>query len=270
VARRRLDAELVRRGLVASRSEAQDAVHRGLVLVGGRLAEKVSTLVDAADPLEITGPSRRFVSRGGEKLDAALERFGVTVAGRLCLDAGASTGGFTDRLLQGGAAHVVAVDVGYGQLAWSLRSDDRVTVLERTNVRDLSPGHLPYAPDLVVADLAFISLRLVVGTLAAIAAPEAGFVLLVKPQFEAGRDDVRRGGVVRDPAVWRRAVEDVAGACRDAGVEPTDVMVSPIAGPAGNVEFLLHGARGLGSDRPAILRGLDEAIADAERIGGRA
>ena len=151
MARRRLDAELVRRGLVATRSQAQSAVRDGLVLVSGRSASKPSTLVDTAEPLELVGEPRRFASRAGEKLEAALERFEIDVQGRDGLDAGASTGGFTDCLLRRGAAHVVAVDVGYGQLAWSLRTDQRVTVLDRTNVRDLRPEDLPYAPGIVVA-----------------------------------------------------------------------------------------------------------------------
>ena len=167
MARRRLDAELVRRGLVATRSEAQSAVRDGLVLVSGRSASKPSTLVDAAAPVELVGEPRRFASRGGEKLEAALDRFALDVGGRDALDAGASTGGFTDCLLRRGVAHVVAVDVGYGQLAWALRTDERVTVLDRTNVRDLRPDDLPYAPGIVVADLSFISLRLAVPALAA-------------------------------------------------------------------------------------------------------
>jgi 23S rRNA (cytidine1920-2'-O)/16S rRNA (cytidine1409-2'-O)-methyltransferase len=244
VAHRRLDAELVRRGLVATRSEAQVAIREGLVLVAGRPAPKPSTLVDAAEPVELVRPARRFVSRGGEKLDAALERFAIDVAGRRCLDAGASTGGFTECLLSRGAAHVVALDVGYGQLAWSLRSDERVTAMERTNVRDVRPGDLPYAPDVVVADLSFISLRTVVPVLAELAAPGADLILLVKPQFEAGRDDVGRGGVVRDPAVWRRCIDEVAAVCEQAHLAPLAVMASPLPGPAGNVEFLLQAREG--------------------------
>jgi 23S rRNA (cytidine1920-2'-O)/16S rRNA (cytidine1409-2'-O)-methyltransferase len=265
VSRRRLDAELVRRGLVPTRTEAQVAVREGKVTVRGRPAEKPSTLVDPADPVELLGPARRFVSRGGEKLDAALDRFGVDPAGRRCLDAGASTGGFTDCLLRRGAEHVVAVDVGYGQLAWAVRTDERVTVLERTNVRELSPAHLPYAPDLVVADLSFVSLRLVVPALASVSAANAEFVLLVKPQFESGPDDVGRGGVVRDPGVWRRAIEGVASACEREGVRTLGVMASPLPGPAGNVEFPLHGRRG--ADASAL--DVEAAIAEAERIGGR-
>jgi 23S rRNA (cytidine1920-2'-O)/16S rRNA (cytidine1409-2'-O)-methyltransferase len=272
LARRRLDAELVRRGLVASRTEAQSAVRDGLVLVSGRPAEKPSTLVDPADPVELVAPARRFVSRGGDKLAAALDRFGVESTGRRALDAGASTGGFTDRLLQGGAAHVVALDVGYGQLAWSLRTDERVSVLERTNVRELTPAHLPYAPDLVVADLSFISLRLALPALARVAEHGADFVLLVKPQFEAGPEQVGRGGVIRDPEVWRRVVADVASSSVEAGLSPRGAMASPLPGPAGNVEFFLHAVKDAGSGgegEAALPDGvLDHAVSEGRRIGG--
>jgi 23S rRNA (cytidine1920-2'-O)/16S rRNA (cytidine1409-2'-O)-methyltransferase len=258
--RRRLDQELVRRGLAGSRTEAADAVRAGLVTMPGRVALKPSTLVDAAEPLLLAGPPRRFVSRGGEKLDAALTRFGVRVEGRRCLDAGASTGGFTECLLGRGAAAVVALDVGYGQLAWELRSDPRVTVMERTNVRSLSPDSLPFRPDVVTADLSFISLRLAVPALAVVATPDAEFVLLVKPQFEARRTDVGRGGVVRDPEVWRTAILSVAEACAANGAEPQGVMASPLLGPAGNVEFLLHAVAG-GAQRP-----LDPEVAIGEGL----
>jgi 23S rRNA (cytidine1920-2'-O)/16S rRNA (cytidine1409-2'-O)-methyltransferase len=240
VTRRRLDAELVRRGLVTTKDEARAAVERGVVRVAGRRADKPTTLVDDAMPVEIVANAeRRYVSRGGDKLNAALDAFAIDVRGRRCLDAGASTGGFTDCLLQRGAAHVVAVDVGYGQLAWSLRTDERVTILERTNVRELTPAFLPYAPDLVVADLSFMSLRSALPALVSVADRHADFVVLVKPQFEAEPSDVP-GGVVSDPAVWRRAIEGVADACRSEGLQPMNVMASPIAGPAGNVEFFVH------------------------------
>jgi 23S rRNA (cytidine1920-2'-O)/16S rRNA (cytidine1409-2'-O)-methyltransferase len=267
VARRRLDAELVRRGLATSRTEAQAAVRDGLVLVGGRAAGKPSTLVDPADPVELVGPARRFVSRGGEKLDAALDGFSIEVAGRRALDAGASTGGFTDCLLQRGAAHVIAVDVGYGQLAWSLRRDPRVTVLERTNVRDLLPDALPFAPEIVVADLSFISLRLAVGALAGVASEGAQLVLLVKPQFEAGRDAVGPGGVVRDPEGWADAIRGVAEAAAGAGLPPLGVMASPVRGPAGNVEFLLHASKTAGTGSEIDV---DAAVASGLEIAGRA
>jgi len=242
--RRRLDTELVRRGLAASRTEAAEAIRDGHVTVRGAQAQKPSTLVGADESVALLDRPRRFVSRGGEKLDAALDAFGVDAAGRRCLDAGASTGGFTDCLLRRGAAAVVAIDVGYGQLAWELRNDPRVTVLERTNVRDVRDVALPFRPGLVVVDVSFISLRLVLPALADISAGDAEFVTLVKPQFEAGRDDVGGGGVVRNPAVWRRVLDDVRAACESAGLAPLGVIASPLLGPAGNAEFLLHARRG--------------------------
>ncbi|HZP90265.1 MAG TPA: TlyA family RNA methyltransferase [Actinomycetota bacterium] len=266
MSRRRLDAELVRRGLARSRTEAQAAVRAGLVVVGGRPADKASRLVGPDEPLALAAPARRFVSRGGVKLEAALERFEIDVAGRDCLDVGASTGGFTDCLLGRQARRVVAVDVGYGQLDWSLRNDPRVTVLERTNARRLSAADLPFAPEVVVADLSFISLRLVVPTLTHLALPGADLVLLVKPQFEADPREVGRGGVVREPGVWRRVIESVVEACIAAGAAPRAVMPSPIKGPAGNVEFLLHAVKG--GTRADL--DVDAVVEEARGAGGRA
>jgi 23S rRNA (cytidine1920-2'-O)/16S rRNA (cytidine1409-2'-O)-methyltransferase len=243
VTRRRLDSELVRRGLATSRAEAQQAVHAGLVRVGGVTATKVATLVADDAPLDLSGPPRRFVSRGGEKLAAALERFALDVTGADALDAGASTGGFTDCLLHAGARHVIAVDEGYGQLAWELRQDVRVTVLERTNARSLRPSDLPYSPAVVVADLSFISLRAVLPALGAVSAAGADAMLLVKPQFEAGPADVGRGGVVRDPDVWLRVLSSVTVAAAAEGFSVQGAMASPIRGPAGNVEFLMWSRR---------------------------
>ena len=229
--------------------------------VGGAPATKPARLVAPGEPVELTGPPPRFVSRGGEKLDAALERFGVDPAGRRALDAGASTGGFTDALLQRGAAHVVAVDVGYGVLHERIRSDDRVTVLERTNVRSLTPADLGGPVDLVVADLSFISLRTVLPALLGCAVAGADLVLLVKPQFEAGREEAARGrGVIRDPAVWRRVLEEVRVAVADRSAAMMGVMVSPITGADGNVEFLVH-CRAEPGDCAVDLDGVvDEAV----------
>ena len=241
--RRRLDVEMVRRGLTASRSEAAMAIRAGHVTVAGRPAAKASTLVLTEEPILVSAPSRRFVSRGGEKLEAALERFSIDVAGRDALDAGASTGGFTDCLLSRGAARVIALDVGYGQLDWGIREDRRVVVLERTNVRDLDRDDLPFVPDMVTADLSFISLRLVLPALVRCSSEQADLILLVKPQFEAGRDRVP-GGVVSDPVVWREVLDGVLAACEAQDVRPAGVMSSPLLGPAGNVEFLVHAVRG--------------------------
>jgi len=257
VTRRRLDAELVRRGLATSRAAAKEAVDAGMVRVGGAVAARPATLVTPDVAIDLVGDDLRpFVSRAGGKLAAALDRFGVDPAGLRCLDAGASTGGFTDALLQRGANHVIAVDVGYGQLAWSIRTDERVTVLERTNVRDLTPEVLPYAPELVVADLSFISLHLVLPNLVTIATTDATFLLLVKPQFEAGRDDVGGGGVVRDPAVWSRVVQDVIAAGSGLGLGARALMASPLPGPAGNIEFVLQLGPGAvdGADVDAAVR----------------
>ena len=261
--RRRLDAELVRRGLAGTREEAQEAVRAGHVTVRGAPATKSTTLVGADEALALAGPARPFVSRGGEKLAAALDAFAIDPTGRDCLDAGASTGGFTDCLLQRGARHVVALDVGYGQLAWELRGDPRVTVVEKTNVRELRPDLLPYRPSLVTADLSFISLRLAAGPLILASEPLADLVFLIKPQFEVERAGVGRGGVVRDPALWRRAIEDAADAIEAAGAGSIGLIVSPVKGPAGNVEFLVH-ARS--STEPTTLD-IDEVVETAGKLG---
>ena len=210
--------------------------------MGGAPADKPSRLVAPEEPLRVAGDGPRFVSRGGEKLDAALDHFGIDVGGELAIDVGASTGGFTDCLLQRGAAHVVAVDVGRGQLDQRLREDPRVTVLERTNVRHLTPNELDGQRfPIVTADLSFISLRTVAPNLVGLAAPGADLVVLVKPQFEAGRAEASKGrGVIRDPAVWDRVVADVAAAFRGEGSDMIGTMRSPLTGADGNVEFLMH------------------------------
>ena len=238
--RRRLDAELVRRGLLGSRRQAVDAITAGRVRVAGSPAAAPARLVAPDEPIQLSGEPPRFVSRGGEKLAAALDRFDVEVRGRRALDAGASTGGFTDCLLQAGAVHVDAVDVGRGQLAWSLRDDPRVTVRERTNVRHLEPDELGGPVDLTVADLSFISLLTVAPALARCTRADGDLVLLVKPQFEAGRARIGKGGVVRDPGVHRAVLHEVRDGLRDAGLHVVDVMASPLRGADGNVEFLVH------------------------------
>lgn len=240
-ARRRLDAELVRRGLAGSRAEAAAAVDAGLVTVGGAPALKASRLVAADEPVLLAGPPRRFVSRGGDKLDAALDRFAVDVRGARALDAGASTGGFTDCLLQRGAEHVVAVDVGHHQLHERLRADARVTVREGLNVRHADGGDLGAPFDVVVADLSFISLRTVAEVLVGLARPGADLVWLVKPQFEAGRQEAAKGrGVVRDPEVRDRVRDEIHLHLDGLGALVRGWMDSPVPGPAGNVELLVH------------------------------
>ena len=230
----------MRRGLLGSRRQAVEAIAAGRVRVAGSPAQGPTRLVGAGEPIQVTGEGPRFVSRGGEKLAAALERFAVPVRERRALDAGASTGGFTDCLLQAGAGHVVAVDVGRGQLAWSLREDARVTVLERTNVRALEPDDLGGAVDLTVADLSFISLLTVAPALARCTRPGGDLVLLVKPQFEAGRARIGKGGIVRDPDVHRAVLHEVRDGLRAAGLFVLDVMASPLRGADGNVEFLVR------------------------------
>jgi 23S rRNA (cytidine1920-2'-O)/16S rRNA (cytidine1409-2'-O)-methyltransferase len=242
--RNRLDTELVRRGLARSREQASALVADGRVEVRGTRATKPAAMVDPADPVRVLGaPStEEYVSRGAYKLLGALGAFGpagLRVEGRRCLDAGASTGGFTEVLLRSGAATVAAVDVGYGQLAWRLRNDARVTVYERTNVRSLIPDAVGGLVELTVADLSFISLRLVLPALAACTARGGDLLPMVKPQFEVGREQVGPGGVVRDPALRARAVCDVAETAATLGLGVAGVVASPLPGPSGNVEFFL-------------------------------
>jgi 23S rRNA (cytidine1920-2'-O)/16S rRNA (cytidine1409-2'-O)-methyltransferase len=228
--------------LAESRTGAAELIESGAVLVNGSVAERPARLVGPAEAVTVAGPRPRFVSRGGDKLDAALDRFGIEVAGRRALDAGASTGGFTDCLLQRGAAHVVAADVGRAQLHEKLQADDRVTLLERTNIRLADLGDVAGVGfDLVVADLSFISLAAVASRLVRWTAATGDLVVLVKPQFEAGRREAARGrGVIRDPGAWRAALEHVISAFVDAGAAMMGVMPSPLRGAGGNVEFLVH------------------------------
>jgi 23S rRNA (cytidine1920-2'-O)/16S rRNA (cytidine1409-2'-O)-methyltransferase len=250
VARRaRLDAELVRRGLARSREQAAELIAAGRVLVAGQVAGKPATGVDAGTALLVTqdtGPS--YASRGGHKLAGALDAFGYDPSGKRALDAGASTGGFTDVLLQRGASHVVAVDVGYGQLAWSLQSDDRVTVIDRTNVRTLTLEVVGEPVDLVVADLSFIPLGLVLPALVACCAPGADLLPMVKPQFEVGKERLPAGGVVRDPEHRADAVRRVAQQAETLGLGVRGIVASPLPGPSGNVEYFLW----LRSDAPPL------------------
>ncbi|MFN8521508.1 MAG: TlyA family RNA methyltransferase [Chloroflexota bacterium] len=242
-ARVRLDGLLVERGLAESRAKAQALIMAGAVSVNDQPARKPGEMVAAEATLAVA-QAERFVSRGGRKLEHALATFGIEVDGRRCLDAGASTGGFTDCLLQRGAARVFAVDVGHGQLDWRLRNDPRVAVMDRTNVRYLES--LPQPVDLCVADLSFISLRLVLDRIAGLADADADLVVLVKPQFEAGRAEVGSGGVVRSPAVHRRVLTELWDWSVAAGLSPRGLTASPVRGPAGNVEFLMWLSRSHG------------------------
>jgi 23S rRNA (cytidine1920-2'-O)/16S rRNA (cytidine1409-2'-O)-methyltransferase len=261
VRRSRLDAELVRRGLARSREQAAELVHAGRVLIAGQPATKPATAVEPATPLRVEDDTDdpNYASRGGHKLAGALDAFpALDPRGRRCLDAGASTGGFTDVLLRRGASHVIAVDVGYGQLAWSLRTDERVTVLDRTNVRELTPDAIGGPADLTVADLSFISLRLVLPALAA--CTDEDLLPMVKPQFEVGKDRVGPGGVVRDPALRAEAVLNVAEQARRNGFGVRGFVPSPLPGPSGNVEFFLWLRRDAPpADTEAIMRTVAEA-----------
>lgn len=247
--RLRLDAELVRRSLARSREHARELIESGCVSVNGHVAAKPATGVTTDADLVVRAPADDpgYASRGGHKLAGALDDFephGLSVAGRRCLDAGASTGGFTDVLLRRGAARVLAVDVGYGQLVWSLRNDDRVEVHDRTNIRHLSPEIVGEPVDLVVGDLSFISLTMLVDPLIGVTRPDGDLLLMVKPQFEVGKDRLGKGGVVRDPALWRESVERVSAAADTLGWGTVGLTRSKLPGPSGNVEFFLWCRRG--------------------------
>lgn len=245
--RRRLDTELVRRNLVESRAEAQRAIEAGLVRVGANTSPKPSTMVAPDEPVHVIAAPEPFVGRAGRKLNAALNAFDVEVGGIRAIDVGASTGGFTDCLLQHGAESVAAVDVGHGQMHWRLRRDDRVDVIERTNIRtaDVSMFDGPF--DIVVSDLSFISLRTVSQQLAALGSDDTTWILLIKPQFEAGRDRVGRKGVVRDPAVRRDVIREVLASFDEIGLGCNGIIESPITGTTGNVEYLAIFRRGHGT-----------------------
>ena len=237
--RTRLDRRLVELGLAPSRERAQALILAGQVVVGDHVATKAGHPVDQSDPVRIKGEVMPYVSRGGLKLAHALDHFAIDVAGLRAADIGASTGGFTDVLLQRGVLAVIAVDVGYGQLAWSLRQDPRVTLLERTNIRGLDVAALPFVPDLVVCDVSFISLVLVLPKILEVGVRARRAVCLVKPQFEVGKGEVGKGGVVRDEDKRLRTVEHVAASARSLGFVVEGVVQSPITGPAGNVEYLI-------------------------------
>lgn len=264
--RARVDAELVRRGLARSRQQAAELIEAGRVRIDGMPAVKPATAVAPGTNITVTvSAERTWVSRGAHKLIGALDAFDVTVEGRRCLDAGASTGGFTEVLLDRGAAEVVAADVGYGQLAWPLRSDERVHVLERTNVRELTPDAIGGPVQLIVADLSFISLATVLPALTACASADADIVPMVKPQFEVGKDRVGAGGVVSDPELRIDAVCAVARKAASLQWHAVDVTASPLPGPSGNVEYFLH-LRAQG-DRRLDGESLEQAVRRAVEEG---
>ena len=238
--RTRLDVRLVSDGLAASRERARALILAGRVRVAGEVVSKAGASVPAGAPVEVEAPDFPWVGRGGVKLAHALDTFGIHVGGREGLDIGASTGGFTDVLLQRGARRVVALDVGHGQLDWRLREDPRVVVMERRNARQLERAWLPAAADIVTIDVSFISLRLILPALPPVLAPGADIVALVKPQFEAGRDEVGRGGLVKDPAVHEALLARVTERAASSGLVRVGMTPSPITGATGNQEFLLH------------------------------
>ena len=248
--RRRIDTLLAERGLAGSRTSAAESVRAGRVRIGrdGPRATKPGQLVSRDVELLVDG-ERRYVSRGGLKLEHALEELDIDVSGRQCLDVGASTGGFTDCLLRRGAERVIALDVGYGQLDWTLRNDPRVEVMERLNARHLRPDELPYCPDLATIDVSFISLKLILPAVMTFLCGE--LVALIKPQFEVGKADVGKGGIVRDDDKRRAAVDSVVTFAKEVGLRVMAVMESPVKGAEGNIEYLMHAAGGTGEAPPA-------------------
>ena len=243
--KQRLDQLVFERGLTESRERARTTIMSGVVYVNGQKADKPGMAVDPAAEIELRGDALPFVSRGGYKLDKALKVFPVDPVGKICIDCGASTGGFTDVLLQHGAAKVYSVDVGYGQLAWKLRNDPRVVNLERTNLRYVNREQIPEPLDLAVMDVSFISIRLVLPAVQKLLKPDADYICLIKPQFEAGREEVGKKGVVRDPAVHERVVNGILEFAPTLGFTVMGLDYSPIKGPEGNIEYICHLKNGI-------------------------
>ena len=256
MAKIRLDVLLTERGLAPSRQKAQATIMSGQVFVGGQRVDKPGTPVAPDAQVEVRGETLRYVSRGGLKLEKAMAAWPITLTGKVCMDVGASTGGFTDCMLQNGASKVYAVDVGYGQLAWSLRSDQRVVCLERTNARYLSHEIIPEEPDFSSVDVSFISLKLILPAISAVLRPEGEVVCLIKPQFEAGREKVGKKGVVRDPAVHLEVLEHFLTHAKESGFTVLDITYSPIRGPEGNIEYLGYLRKGEGTDHVPDLAAL--------------
>ncbi|PKM81320.1 MAG: TlyA family rRNA (cytidine-2'-O)-methyltransferase [Firmicutes bacterium HGW-Firmicutes-14] len=236
--KKRLDVMLVEKGLFPSREKAKSAIMAGLINIDGRLVDKAGTEISVDSQIEVTGPANPYVSRGGLKLKKALDEFGISLAGKVVADIGASTGGFTDCVLQHGAVKVYAIDVGYGQLDWKLRQDPRVVNLERTNIRYFDPGLLNETPDLVTVDVAFISLEKVLPKISEILEPGGLLVTLIKPQFEAGRQQVGKKGVVRDPDIHIEVIDRIIAFAAGCGIDTVHLTYSPIKGPEGNIEYL--------------------------------
>ena len=258
MAKTRLDVLLVEQGLAESRQKAQATIMSGLVFVDGRRVDKPGTAVAADAAVEVRGSALKYVSRGGLKLEKAMALWPISLMGKICMDVGASTGGFTDCMLQNGADRVYAIDVGYGQLAWKLRSDQRVVCLERTNARYLSHELIPEEPQFSSVDVSFISLKLILPAIAAVLAPEGQVVCLIKPQFEAGKEKVGKKGVVRDPAVHLEVLEQFLIHAKESGFTVMDITYSPIRGPEGNIEYLGYLRLGEGVDSVPDLPALVE------------
>ncbi|MFQ5966994.1 MAG: TlyA family RNA methyltransferase [Acidimicrobiia bacterium] len=255
--RLRLDQELVRRGLARSRAEARSMIEGGRVHIQSVVTPKPATLVDASTPIDLRADAARYVGRGGEKLEAALAEFRISVEGRRALDVGASVGGFTDCLLQHGASSVTALDVGTGQLDWKLRQDARVEIADGVNVRHVEPRELGAPFDVVTVDVSFISLRAIAPALVSLGTQNTDYVLLVKPQFEAGREQVPKGGVIRDTEVHRAVLSSVVGELSLHGLGVVGVLRSPLVGAKGNIEFLAHALLG---DTTVSAENLDQVI----------
>ena len=236
----RLDVLLVKKNLAESREKAKAVIMSGIVYVDGQKEDKAGSMFEDTALVEVRGSTLKYVSRGGLKLEKAMEQFGVGLSGKVCMDVGASTGGFTDCMLQNGAKKVYSVDVGHGQLAWKLRNDERVVCMEKTNIRYVTPEEIPERIQFGSIDVSFISLTKVLGPVQALMEPEGDVVCLIKPQFEAGREKVGKKGVVRDPAVHLEVIQMVASFAGSIGFEALHLDFSPIKGPEGNIEYLLH------------------------------
>ena len=259
MAKIRLDVLLVEKGLQESRQKAQATIMSGLVFVNGQRVDKPGTAVAADAAIEVRGNTLQYVSRGGLKLEKAMQTWPIDLSGTICMDVGASTGGFTDCMLQNGAVKVYAIDVGYGQLAWKLRSDERVVCLERTNARYLNHEIIPDEPDFSSVDVSFISLKLILPAIAAVLKQGGHVVCLVKPQFEAGKEKVGKKGVVRDPAVHLEVLEHFVEHAKESGFTVLDITYSPIRGPEGNIEYLGYLGFGTGEEQIPDLKALVDA-----------
>lgn len=263
--KQRADVALVERGLCESRTKAQASIMAGEVYVGTRRIDKASEIIKPEDDLHLKGQGSKYVSRGGLKLEKAIASFGADLTGLVCMDIGAATGGFTDVCLQNGAAHVYAIDVGYGQFAWKLRNDPRVTLMERTNARTLTPDMLPLHPTVTVMDVSFISIRLILPVAAQLMGESGVFYTLIKPQFEAGPERVGKKGVVRDPKVHVDVLQEIVDFCPTMGWQVQQLDYSPIKGPEGNIEFLAKITMRQTEEEPCTPEVIRELVSRAHR-----